>query len=1389
LVQKEVELRLTKLADADDIEAYLTTFERMMGAYEIDKTKWAFRLAPQLTGKAQQAYAAMASADAGKYDELKAAILRRYDINEETYRQRFRSASKKEEESYRQLAIRADDLLGKWTKDCKTVKDIRHLVATEQVLESLPEELRIWVRERKPKTAEEAGQLADDYLQARKSTAGTTGDRRDKTNTKKSQGGTVVKCGNCGKQGHAAKECWRGTASGSADTSSKKGTPSGKRSTGRENLRCFNCQERGHFAADCPKPRGTAMLGTSTELQQCPGTLAERVSRRGTVERQEVPDIILDTGTFRTMVRKSLVPPEKMVVGEVHIRCAHGDVVTYPLAQIDVGVGGATFSVEAAVADKLPVSVLLGTDVPEMLDLLSCSQGTGKSEDLDRVEDVVGVTTRAQQKKQEQEATAQEEKERSSGVRPKPLNSQPEESEEANLPGSTFDDDLFGKCRDRARLSRAEKRADKYKFTQEQQPRNPLDLNTEELIQLQKEDDTLESAWKAAKGEVSTAGPGFFERDGILYRRWIPHGQDDDTPIEQLVLPTQHRGEVLKLAHEIPMAGHMGKTKTASRILQRFYWPSVFRDVAEHCKTCAECQKAAPGKAARAPLVPLQIIDEPFQRIAMDIVGPLPRSRSGNKYVLVLCDYATRYPEAIPLRSIDASTIAEELVKMFARVGVPGEILTDQGSNFTSQLLAEIYRLLHIKPIKTSPYHPQTDGLVERFNQTLKAMLRKAATDEGKDWDKWVPYLLFAYREVPQASTGFSPFELLYGRPVRGPLDILKETWESSSKSSESIVSYVLDMQGKLAKMSEMARENLAQARTKQKQWYDQNARERRFEPGEQVLVLLPTSTSKLLAQWQGPYPVLRRIGETNYQIDMVDKRKRKRIFHVNMLRKWHTPTVSSMWTGDEPDAEADEVLLWKDDEGGSNQPLLGDQLSANERKRLQTLLEEFQEVFQSEPGRTNLTEHSINTGAAPPSRQPPYRVPFAYRETVLQELKDMERTGVIEPSTSEWAAPIVLVKKKDGTLRFCVDYRRFNSVSQVDAYPMPRIDELIDRLGKAKYISTLDLARGYWQVPMEEESRHKTAFTTPYGLYQFRVMPFGLQGAPATFQRMMDTVVRGMQDISAAYLDDLVVFSNSFDEHIGHLRRVLERLREAGLTAKAKKCQIAMEKCTYLGHVVGGGNVYPEHSKIEAVSSFPTPVMKKQVRTFLGMTGYYRKFIPDYATTAAPLTDLIRKNCPNRVEWTPLCEVAFAQLKAHLCSSPVLKGPDFDKQFILQTDASDRGIGAVLSQLDDEGNDHPVAYFSRKLLPREEKYSTIEKECLAIKLSIHAFRVYLLGKEFVIQTDHRALEWLDRLKESNARLTRWSLALQPYQFVVRYRAGKKNGNADALSRVDQRDC
>ena len=297
-------------------------------------------------------------------------------------------------------------------------------------------------------------------------------------------------------------------------------------------------------------------------------------------------------------------------------------------------------------------------------------------------------------------------------------------------------------------------------------------------------------------------------------------------------------------------------------------------------------------------------------------------------------------------------------------------------------------------------------------------------------------------------------------------------------------------------------------------------------------------------------------------------------------------------------------------------------------------------------------------------------------------------------------------------------------------------------------------------------------------------MMPFGLCGAPATFQRMMDEVIRGMDKFASAYLDDLIVFSYNWEDHLTHLRVMLNRLGEVGLTTKPSKCQLAMAECTYLGHVVGNGVVKPETTKLQTIEQFPLPTTKKQVRSFLGLAGYYRRFIPDYATIAAPLNELIRKYEPERISWSEGCNRAFCELKGRLLSYPVLRNVNFSLPFTLQVDASDVGVGAVLSQIDEEGMDHPVAYFSRKLLPREQKYATVEKECLAIKLGIEKFSVYLMGREFTIQTDHRALQWLSKCQNLNSRLTRWSIALQSYKFKVLHRRGTENANADALSRI-----
>ncbi|XP_054875465.1 uncharacterized protein LOC129351003 [Amphiprion ocellaris] len=388
------------------------------------------------------------------------------------------------------------------------------------------------------------------------------------------------------------------------------------------------------------------------------------------------------------------------------------------------------------------------------------------------------------------------------------------------------------------------------------------------------------------------------------------------------------------------------------------------------------------------------------------------------------------------------------------------------------------------------------------------------------------------------------------------------------------------------------------------------------------------------------------------------------------------------------------------------------------------------------------------------PIHQRSYRVPQHLVEKLLKEVEEMQRLGVCEPSQSEWCSPVVIVVKKDGSLRICIDFRKLNTMSEFDAYPMPRIDDLLEKIGWAKFITTLDLCKGYWQVPLEESSRPYTAFQTPAGLFQFTVMPFGLHGAPATFQRLMDRVLQGCGDCSAAYLDDVVIFSNTWEEHLQHLERVLSQIQQAGLTLNPAKCQWAKEEAMYLGYRLGRGEVRPQMDKVEAIRSCPRPHTKKEVRSFLGLAGWYRRFVPQFTTIAAPLTALTAKDQRNPVAWSEDCETAFETLKTHLCSSPVLRSPDFNQRFLVQTDASAVGLGAVLAQ-GPPGEERPVLYMSRKLLPRETRYSTVEKEGLAIKWALESLRYYLLGREFDLETDHRALTWMNSMKDHNSRLTR----------------------------------
>ena len=380
----------------------------------------------------------------------------------------------------------------------------------------------------------------------------------------------------------------------------------------------------------------------------------------------------------------------------------------------------------------------------------------------------------------------------------------------------------------------------------------------------------------------------------------------------------------------------------------------------------------------------------------------------------------------------------------------------------------------------------------------------------------------------------------------------------------------------------------------------------------------------------------------------------------------------------------------------------------------------------------------------------------------------------------------MILVTKKDGSIHLCVDFRRVNDLTLKDSYPLPRIDDSIDALRGSKWFSTLDLASGYWQVPMDPKDIEKTVFTTPFGLYHFKVMPFGLANAPATFERMMERVLSGLYwETCLIYIDDVIVFSKTFDEHIVRLHQVLSRLKEANLKLSPAKCKLFRHEVEYLGHIVSQHGVGTDPKKTKAIREWPTPRNAKEVRSFVGLCSYYRRFVRGFADIARPLHKLVELD---EFCWSGECDEAFNTLKKALTSPPILAYPVDVGLFILDTDASGQGLGAVLSQVQDDG-ERAIAYYSRALSRAEQQYCVTRRELLAVVESVKHFHHYLYGRHIVIRTDHGSLKWLMRFKNPEGQIWRWLQVLNTYDFEIQHRPGTQHKNADGLSRRPCQEC
>ncbi|XP_039894583.1 uncharacterized protein LOC120737796, partial [Simochromis diagramma] len=1024
----------------------------------------------------------------------------------------------------------------------------------------------------------------------------------------------------------------------------------------RTERECFYCHKLGHVIVECPalkrknqSPKGVGLIKTiraergdqSEGVDPCfkPFLLDGTVSLTGKPEDEKPIQTLRDTGGSRSVILSDVLPlsDHSSCHGSILIQGVEMGYVEAPLHYVHIKSKLVNGIFSVAVRPSLPikgVQFILGNDiaggkVQPVPEVTNDPESNLKSNDLATCFPSVFpacVLTRAQARHKAAEI----------------------DLSDSSLAQALATDDLQTLI---DLKSGSKDTTEKWKDLH--LPQLDLPVTRESLVAAQNSDPSLTKCFTSLS-ETGNKKASYFLEDGVLMRKWTAHPSltadvegscSDDcdwSTTYQIVVPLEYRHYVVSLAHEHPLSGNLGVTKTYNKILNHFFWPGLKADVVEFCRTCKTCQIAGkPNQTVPiAPLHPIPVLGEPFERVIVYCVGPLPKTKNGNQFLMTAMCTSTRFPEAVPLRRITAPLVIKVLTKFFTTFGLPfglpKVVQTDQGTNFLSKLFKQVMQTLGIKHVVSSAYHPESQGALERWHQTLKATLQKYCLDTGKEWDEGVPLMVFAMREAKQESLGFSPNELVFGHSVRGPLKLLKEQFLSTDHVVKTnVLDYVSQFRERLHKARLAAAEALSSAQGKMKSWYDKKAIPRSFNPGDKVLVLLPTASSALSSRFCGPYQVDKKVNDTDYVIKTPDRKRKTRLCHLNMLKSFHSRADSFCGTADKPVASpseqisSPETLLLNSssglrsslDEDGlklcdasyQNARMLNSEvlsqlsiylshLTREQQLDIERLVNIHLTLFGDMPSRTTVIEHDIDVGNAVPIKQHAYRVNMAKGEMMNTEVDYLLKHGLAIPSYSPWSSPCLVTPKSDGTPRFCTDFRKVNAVTVPDSFPLPRIEDCIDSVGSAAY-----------------------------------------------------------------------------------------HLADASLTLNLAKCEFGKATVTYLGKEVGQGKVRPISAKVNAILNFPVPTTRRELRRFL---------------------------------WMP---------------------EDFSKPFKLEVDASEVGAGAVLLQDDGQGVSHPVRFFGKKFDTHQRRYSTIEKETLAMLLALQHFDVYVgsTSQPVEVFTDHNPLVFL----------------------------------------------
>ena len=1399
------QVKVPKWTEGDQPFAFFSKLETALTHNGVDKAAWGRLLPVYLSGRAELAFAQVDSTLLGDYEAVKECLLQSLgDTPEEADRQWW-TMKRRSGEQISAFCLRLSSTGIRRFSGLVTREEIVQKVLLSRFMFLLSPEAYACVSAKEPKSAQEAAKLVQDFegrdsfsknhLTSRRpsyqhykrengSSNGGTGNSNPRSSGNGSQGG-----GGTSSSGSSSgvKEGTSGHNPSSSDSSSSRGR--GDRHS-KKPVICHNCGEPGHIRPNCPNRVRSVKSPESVELIEVSGFLAG----------VPVEGLMIDTGAGRTVVDAKHIPQSAYLGKSIVLDSWRGkELSKHKLAKITIKVDDVSADVVVAVAeaDELNGPALLGRKVGPALYAKLCAIVAAKADAAliasevkevpmqivtDEVPmqivntevtkqvptDVVRVT-RAQAEKARKEVVANELASANSGSEPLAL------SNIFDFDDQFFEEDLTLPDPDVLPIPLHEVEG----LVDGVEPDIPLPklgaADKDSLSSEQEADPTLKAQWLLARKKEK----GYSLEQGVLIHTTLDELGDE---YRRILVPKGRRMKVLEVAHTDLMSGHFGRKKTFARLSGRFLWPRMWVEVKEFVRSCSGCQRASRKDQARAPLQPLQVESEPFSKVAYDLVGPLPKSSSGYRYILTMMDLFSKFPAAVPLKKVDNTSVLEGMLEVFASYGLPKVLLTDQGSVFTSRLTKTMSQQFGISKIQTTPYHPESNGALERFHASLKGMLKRCGSDL-KNWDKSLKYLLFAYRSTPHCTTGYAPFTLLFGREVRGPLDILHEAWLQGDCEQASVHEWLGSVQAQLSELSVLVSEREKVAKGKMKSQYDKSVCVKVFKEGDMVLVWKPGIHAKMGASWDGPYVVGKQKSPVTYTVHVPGKADKAKVLHVNLLKRWTTPASHIHRVAVVQDEDDDEEICPVGLRLG--RPVFVP--SRQQQAALDKVLDGFPTVLRDEPGRTAQAELVINTGDHAPVSSHPYRVAPRYKEEVKAQINKLLELGILQPSTSPWSSSIITVKKKDGGIRICVDFRAINAITEPDPYQMPLIEELLDLLGEAKFISKVDLNKGFHQIPVSSPDMSKTAFCTPWGKFEYKVMPFGLRNGPAVFQRLMDQVLHKDKDVSVVYIDDIAIFSSTWEGHCEDIARVLSSLSSAGLTANLKKCVWGQTHCEFLGHLVGNGQISPADLKVKAIEQFSRPVTKRNVRQFLGLAGYYRKYVKDFASHSFNLSEATRKSAPEKVVWTPALDSEFVYLKNMLCAVPALTLPTVGDEFLLQTDASGVGLGAVLNVIRNK-EELPVAFYSRKLLPRERCYAATELEGLAVVDSILHFDAYLATHPFTLETDHRALLFLNSAKQANGRLARWALKLQPFSFSIKYKPGVEHCNADTLSRLFPED-